>query len=308
MELCLAVSPGELTRAEQKILDYINTNTDAFLFSSIGQLARRLGLSDATVSRFARHVGCTDFKDLKSMVVEQASGPAAKMAGTLSQDGSFSPAAWLERQQLYLQKTAQQLDQAEFDRGVEALISARRIFLHGKNASASLARMLAFRLGRRWTQGPGDALMYGAGHGGAESFLLLGMTMVNNVILSLTINRGGLPAVEELIGPIPEAGMAAITSLAVTPAALYLWGAFERITAMVVQIALSVLVYAAVTRKSGWYWFPAPILLHAAVDVTAVAAGAFLPIPATEALLAAWAAALALLARRVYLQEKWKKS
>ena len=169
-------------------------------------------------------------------------------------------------------------------------------------------RWVAFRLGRWWTQGPGDALMYGAGHGGAESFLLLGMTMVNNVILSLTINRGGLPAVEELIGPIPEAGMAAITSLAVTPAALYLWGAFERITAMVVQIALSVLVYAAVTRKSGWYWFPAAILLHAAVDVTAVAAGAFLPIPATEALLAAWAAALALLARRVYLQEQWKKS
>lgn len=148
MELCLAISPGELTRAEQKILDYINTNTDAFLFSSIGQLAQRLGLSDATVSRFARHAGCADFKGLKSLVVEQASGPAAKMAGTLSQDGAFSPAAWLERQQLYLQKTAQQLDQVEFDRAVEALVSARRIFLHGKNASSSLARMLAFRLRR----------------------------------------------------------------------------------------------------------------------------------------------------------------
>ena len=61
MELCLAVSPGELTRAEQKILDYINTNTDAFLFSSIGQLSQRLGLSDATVSRFARHAGCLPF-------------------------------------------------------------------------------------------------------------------------------------------------------------------------------------------------------------------------------------------------------
>lgn len=148
MELCLAVSPGELTRAEQKILDYINTNTDSFLFSSIGQLAQRLGLSDATVSRFARHVGCADFKELKSLVVEQAAGPAAKMAGTLSQDGGFSPAAWLERQQLYLQKTAQQLDQAEFDRAVEAVVSARRVFLHGKNASSSLANMLAFRLRR----------------------------------------------------------------------------------------------------------------------------------------------------------------
>ena len=81
MELCLAVSPGELTRAEQKILNYINTNTDAFLFSSIGQLARRLELSDATVSRFARHVGCADFKELKSMVVEQASGCSAFVIG-----------------------------------------------------------------------------------------------------------------------------------------------------------------------------------------------------------------------------------
>ena len=54
----------------------------------------------------------------------------------------------MERQQLYLQKTARQLGQAEFDRSVEALISARRIFLHGKNASSSLANMLAFRLRR----------------------------------------------------------------------------------------------------------------------------------------------------------------
>lgn len=148
MELSLAISPGELTRAEQKILDYINTNTDSFLFSSIGQLARRLDLSDATVSRFARHVGCADFKELKSLVVEQAVGPAAKMAETLSQNGGFSPAAWLERQQLYLQKTVQQLDQAEFDRAVEALAAARRVFLHGKNASSSLSNMLAFRLRR----------------------------------------------------------------------------------------------------------------------------------------------------------------
>ena len=39
MDLRLPAAAGELTRAEQKILDYINTNTDTFLFSSIGQLA-----------------------------------------------------------------------------------------------------------------------------------------------------------------------------------------------------------------------------------------------------------------------------
>ena len=148
MVLSLNVPAAELTRAEQKILDYINTNPDGFLFSSIGQLAQRLELSDATVSRFARHAGCSDFKALKGMVMEQASGPAAKIAGTLSQDGAFSPVAWLERQRLYLEKTAQQLRPEKFDRGVEAMISARRIFLHGKNASCALAQMLAFRLRR----------------------------------------------------------------------------------------------------------------------------------------------------------------
>lgn len=148
MELSLAISPGELTRSEQKILNYINTNPDSFLLASIGQLSQHLGISDATVSRFARHAGCADFKGLKTMVVEQAAGPAAKIAGTLSQDGGFSPAAWLERQQLYLRKTIQQLDDATFRKATEALLQANRIFLHGKNASYPLAQMLAFRLRR----------------------------------------------------------------------------------------------------------------------------------------------------------------
>ena len=91
MDLRLSTPAGELTRAEQKILDYINTNTDAFLFSSIGQLAQQLELSDATVSRFARHVGCRDFKALKALVMEQASGPAVKMAGAPPPEGLPPP-------------------------------------------------------------------------------------------------------------------------------------------------------------------------------------------------------------------------
>src|SRR5699024_5908667 len=114
MDLRLPTPAGELTRAEQKILDYINTNTDAFLFSSIGQLAERLEISDATVSRFARHVGCRDFKALKSLVMEQSPGPAAKLAATLSQGEGFSPQAWLERQQRYLEITAQHLSSEAF--------------------------------------------------------------------------------------------------------------------------------------------------------------------------------------------------
>ncbi len=148
MQLHLPIPLEELTRAEQRILEYINTNTDTFLFLSIGQLAEQLEVSDATLSRFARHVGCQDYKALKAMVLEQASGPAVKMARTLLQDECFSPQTWLERQQCYLQKTAEQLVSAEFDRAADAICAAQCVFVHGKNASAALAQLLAFRLRR----------------------------------------------------------------------------------------------------------------------------------------------------------------
>ena len=63
-----SVDVGDLTRSEQKILEFINTNRDTFLYLSIGQLAQALDMSDATVSRFARHVGCRDYKSLKALV------------------------------------------------------------------------------------------------------------------------------------------------------------------------------------------------------------------------------------------------
>lgn len=57
MQLRFPRMPEQLTRADALILDYISNNTEGFLFSSIGQLARALSLSEATISRFVRHVG-----------------------------------------------------------------------------------------------------------------------------------------------------------------------------------------------------------------------------------------------------------
>ena len=97
---------------EQKDLEFISTNRDTFLYLSIGQLARALDMSDATVSRFARHVGCRDYKSLKALVMEQSQAQQ-QMAGTLGRRGrpSLLLPGW-STQQLCLGKTAQQLDEA----------------------------------------------------------------------------------------------------------------------------------------------------------------------------------------------------
>ena len=147
MQIQFPNMPEQFTRADSMILDYISSNTEEFLFSSIGQLAKRLQVSEATISRFVRHMGCRTYKELKQLVMRQSSfeGPAAKMAETLNE---FTAENWLRLQQNYLQKTLEGLNQEEFRKAVAAIREAHRVFIHAKSASASLGQLLMFRLRR----------------------------------------------------------------------------------------------------------------------------------------------------------------
>lgn len=139
--------PDQLTKSEGEILDYISANPREFLQGSIGDVGKKLGVSGTTLSRFARRVGCGDYKGLKRLVArqEEAAGPAAKL---LAAQQGFTAERWLARQQLCLQKTLEALDPAVFQQAVQSLLEARRVFIHGKSASASLGQLLQFRLRR----------------------------------------------------------------------------------------------------------------------------------------------------------------
>ena len=112
-----------------------------------------------------------------------------------------------------------------------------------------------------------NALMYGAGHGGLEAIVLLGITSINNLTYSVLINAGridtltqGLPA--EALGQLETV----IEQLSTASPALFLLGAAERLFALALQLALSVLVWFA-AKKPGRVWlFPLAILLHLIVD------------------------------------------
>ena len=200
----------------------------------------------------------------------------------------------------------QQLDELEA-RGFPAyLIYDDGYYKVMAGAFEECGRWLALKLTLRWSRGPEDALMYGAGHGGIEAVLVAGMTMLNNIIISLALNQGGLAAVEAFMGPIPETGMAAIQGMAAAPAGLYFWTAFERLSAVGLHIALSVLVYTAVRKRGKWYWFPAAILIHTLVDMTAVLTNALFPVAVTEGTIALLVLGVIFLARKIYLDEKQK--
>ena len=117
---------------------------------------------------------------------------------------------------------------------------------------------------------PGVA--YGIGHGGAEMLLIFGVTMISNIVLSVMINTG---SADTLIATTPaeaqEQVQAQFAQLQTASAGTFLFGIWERVSALILQISLSILVWTAVRKGGKWLWlFPAAILLHFLVDACAV--------------------------------------
>ena len=153
------------------------------------------------------------------------------------------------------------------------------------------------------TAWPGIA--YGVGHGGLEVVLIFGMTMISNLVLSVMINTG---ASDLLLSSVPAEALEQMqeqfSQLETTAAGSYLFGVWERISALIVQISLSVMVWAAVRKGGKWFWFfPLAILLHFLLDGCVVVMSKSLSMAATEAFLFAMAFAIGavgfLLARKL---------
>jgi uncharacterized membrane protein YhfC len=117
---------------------------------------------------------------------------------------------------------------------------------------------------------PGVA--YGLGHGGVEMVLIFGLSMISTLTMALMVNLG---QTDTLLSTVPAEAKDQMTEtfeqLKTTGAGTYLLGLWERFSAITLQVALSILVWAAARNGGKWLWFfPAAILLHALVDGLAV--------------------------------------
>ena len=145
------------------------------------------------------------------------------------------------------------------------------------------------------------ALAYGIGHGGVEMILLFGFTMISSLVMAAMVNAG---QTDTLLGQVPAEAQgqiqATISQLTDSGVGDWLMGLWERISALILHLSLSILVWAAVRKGGKWLWlFPAAILLHALVDGLAVILSKSATMLATEAIIFAMAIAVAGLAYMV---------
>lgn len=130
-------------------------------------------------------------------------------------------------------------------------------------------RFLSMKYAMKTSLNRDNAMMYGAGHGGMEAVLVLGIASFNNLISAVMLNSGKL--VSSLAeGSDVEVILTKLSPLWTLPSWQFFMGGIERLMAIVLHIALSVLVYQSVKNKKDKWCYPAAILLHALINMVVI--------------------------------------
>lgn len=133
------------------------------------------------------------------------------------------------------------------------------------------ARFLCFRfilkVNRESTVYTG--ISYGLGHGGIEA-MIIGLAAIGNLVTSVMVNRGLFDSLTVSMNEQQlEAFNKGINELINAPSYMFLISGVERVMALALQIALSLLVFKAVRYKK-WKYISYAVLIHAGIDMIAV--------------------------------------
>jgi uncharacterized membrane protein YhfC len=123
-------------------------------------------------------------------------------------------------------------------------------------------RWLSFQLLHEKGDNVQTGVLLGVGHGGVESIVLVGLTVLSNFVVMVGLQNGWI---SEIPGVTPDM----VTGFFSIPWHLPLAGAVERLSAVGLHIGLSVMVWQSVKRRN-LLWFLAAILVHALFDAASV--------------------------------------
>ena len=142
---------GQLTRSEQKVADYIESNPSAVVRISIAELAVHCEVSEPTVVRFCRALDCKGFQDFKLQLAETlaAGNDFSRFVISEEDDTGDLTRKVFDATVYSLLEERDNICSETLNKAIRILSSARRIEFYGFGASgivASDAQHKFFRL------------------------------------------------------------------------------------------------------------------------------------------------------------------
>ncbi len=139
---------GSLSKGHKKIADYIKSNYEKASFMTAASLGKAVGVSESTVVRFASNVGFEGYPELQKHLQEMVkshltSVQRMEVAASRFDGDDFIENAFAADIDM-IKATRDGVSREAFEKSVEAINKARKIYILGVRSSAAIASFAAF--------------------------------------------------------------------------------------------------------------------------------------------------------------------
>ena len=141
---------SKFSKGQRKLADYILKEYDKAAFLTASKLGKAAGVSESTVVRFAYELDYDGYPQLQkamNVIVKTQSSSLQRLEGAVQRYGSDNPLkSILKTDTERIRETIAEIDENEFSRAVESIVSARKVYIIGARSSGFLAEFLGYYL------------------------------------------------------------------------------------------------------------------------------------------------------------------
>ena len=138
------------SKGQKKIAQFITGQYNKAVFMTAAKIAEETGVSESTVVRFANALGFDGFPEFQQALQESVKGKLTalqRLEQTSSHLESRDILSLVMNSDISILKTAyEQLDKELFEKAVQAISSAKRIYIIGVRSASAMASFLGFYL------------------------------------------------------------------------------------------------------------------------------------------------------------------
>ncbi|MCT4509206.1 MAG: MurR/RpiR family transcriptional regulator [Tepidibacter sp.] len=140
----------KLSKGQKLIAQFILSNYDKAAFMTAGKLGEKVGVSESTVVRFANALGFDGYPKLQKSLQELiktklTTVQRVEMSKEYSNDWTILKKV-LKSDIENIKSTVEELDEESFQRGINKILKAKKIYIVGLRSSTAISEYLGFYL------------------------------------------------------------------------------------------------------------------------------------------------------------------
>lgn len=141
------------SKQQKKVADYVMNNIEKIIYFPMSKFSDEIGVSKATLVRFAQYIGYDGFNDFREALFtyyRDYLSPETRMRHSIAimENVEFSYESIISHEVEFLKASINSVNKAAFNAAIDHICSAKTLYIIGIGANEHMAHYLNFRLRR----------------------------------------------------------------------------------------------------------------------------------------------------------------